>query len=290
MRKAIVFAIAIAVALLAGCGSNKRELEALRAEQKRGLEQMRDQLKALSLEVGRLRRVVGELDSELFEIKGQLDYGLIGGRGTDAELGSPPEAGTPSEVGPAREMPIEPIEVKDLEGLAKEVAKLRAEVANLHLELVTEKEIADLRDPRKTWEAMNDPKKLSWRLDRFAKHWSGTIEDETTRAQFVADVAELKEQISARESLSKEELTERYRAKLTERINTESNQRMRQWLEQQLRTLNTGQDRVVENQLKTFQRYDTTQGLKELASKYKISNEQLRDNGLQTYGGAYGWR
>ena len=116
------------------------------------------------------------------------------------------------------------------------------------------------------------------------------MKDEVTRQEFLADVAAFKEQINERAGLTQEELLERYRTKLTERVNIETNDRLRQWYEQQLRTLNTGQPKVVENQVKTFVRYDNVQGLKEIATKYNISNEKLRDHGLQSYGGAYGWR
>ena len=54
--------------------------------------------------------------------------------------------------------------------------------------------------------------------------------------------------------------------------------------------LTQGSEQVITAKLKTYVRYDTAQGLRELAEKYKISNEDLRSNGLQTYGGAYGWR
>jgi hypothetical protein len=127
-------------------------------------------------------------------------------------------------------------------------------------------------------------------VDRFARIHGKKMKDEVTREEFLADVAAFKEQINERVGLTQEELLERYRTKLTERVNTETNDRLRQWYEQQLRTLDTGQPKVVENQVKTFVRYDNVQGLKAIATKYNISNEELRDNGLQSYGGAYGWR
>jgi hypothetical protein len=253
-------------------------------------------MSALAAQVRQLREDVRELDTELFDLRGAIDFGLGAASAAEPEpgLGTPPRTGaegeTPSGVGPVEEVPVEPIQADSLEALAAEVAKLRADVAKLREEFTTERETTELRDPRRTWEAMNDPKQLTWRLDRFAARYAPTVTDEATRAEFVADVARYKEELSARAGLSSEQLRERYRAKLTERVNTEANERMRNWFEQQLRTLETGQPNVVENQLQTFLRYDAIEGLKDLAAKYKVSNEELRDNGLQTYGGAYGWR
>ena len=298
MNRAVLLVGAAAMALAAaGCGSKDREMERLRSEQKRGLDQMQEQVAALAAQVRQLREDVRELDSDLFDLRGAVDFGLAAvgrageaGPGTETAPGPGTEGGTSSGVATGEEVPIEPIQADSLEALAAEVAKLRADVTRLRDEFTTERETAELRDPRRTWEAMNDPKQLNWRLDRFAARYAPTIKDETARAEFVADVARYEEELSARAALSSDQLRERYRAKLTERVNTETNERMRNWFEQQLRTLETGQPNVVENQLQTFLRYDAVEELKDLATKNKISNEELRDNGLQIYGGAYGWR
>ena len=281
MKRAI-FLIAAAATLLGGCGSGNKEIDQVRAEQKRGLKQMREQVQVLSAQVRRLHEDVRELESDLFDIRDRLESGRSVGAVAGGE--------TTRTTGSGDEIEVEPVAADSLEALAAEVTKVRADMARLREEIVEERETAELRDPRKTWEAMNDPKKLTWRVDRFAKIHGKTMKDEVTREEFLADVAAFKEQINERVGLTQEELLERYRTKLTERVNTETNDRLRQWYEQQLRTLDTGQPKVVENQVKTFVRYDNVQGLKEISTKYNISNEELRDNGLQSYGGAYGWR
>ena len=292
MRKAVVVMIMAGALLMAGCGASQRELNELRTEQNRGLDQLRAEVQALAAQVGRLRADLRDLDADLFELSGQFGYGFTGeGSGepfetTESETRTRPPSG--SSV--VEEVAVEPLQVETLGELAEEVAKLRAEVATLRQQIAAERETAELQDPRKTWEAMNDPKKLSWRLDRFATTWSVNIEDDAQRAEFVDDVTALKGRLEERANLSTDELVNHYRAKLTERVNAETNQRMRLWYEQELRMINQGDERVIASKLKTYVRYDTAQGLKELAEKYKISNEDLRSNGLQTYGGAYGWK
>jgi len=288
MRQAIVVAVVFVTALVSGCGGDKDDQEQWRAEQKREIEQVRDQLRTLSAQVRQLRGELRELDSDVFELKGELGVGLMGRSDTDTAGDTDGQA--PSDGGPDEAIVVEPVKAESLEELAEELANVRADMARLRQELVREKELAELQDPRKTWAAMNDPKKLSWRLDRFSERHARSIEDEATREEFLAEVTRLKEDLGARAALTKEELLDRYRNKLGDRVNTETNARMRQWYEQQLQTLNTGTAKVVESQLATFQRYDSIQGLKELASKYTISNQVLRENGLQTYGGAYNWK
>ncbi len=278
MKKAILLLTVAMAVVLAGCGSGNKEIERVRAEQKRGLNQIREQVQVLSTQVRRLHEDVRELENDVFDIRARLGSG----RGVARATGGATDPG--DEIG------VEPVAADSLEALAAEVTKVRADMARLRQEIIDERETAELRDPRKTWEAMNDPEKLTWRVDRFARIHGKEMKDEVTRQEFLADVAVFKEQIDERAGLTQEQLLEHYRTRITERVNTETNDRLRKWYEQQLRTLNTGQAKVVENQVKTFVRYDNVQGLKEIATKYNISNEELRDNGLQSYGGAYGWR
>ncbi len=290
MTKAALALCAIAVVLVIGCGRSDRELDEIRAEQQQGFERMRDQLTALNDEVGRLRRDLAELDSELFELKGRIEFGLLAERGPEGSGPAATRTGASRERSSLDATPIQPLDAQTLQELAEAVAELQDQLIALREEFVTQREVEELRDPRRTWEAMNDPEQLSRRLDRFARVWAETIDDDVTRREFVADVNEIRADIEARANLSEAELVAQYRAKLNERISTETNQRMRQWYQHQLRALESTDKRAVDTQIQTFQRYDTAAALKELSEKYKITNEQLRSNGLQSYGGAYGWR
>jgi outer membrane murein-binding lipoprotein Lpp len=298
MRTAIVIAVGLGICLgagltlLGGCSSKTDEVDTLRREQNRAIEQVGRDVEAMRHRVERLDGDIKDMQVELFELERKVATELVAVRG--GEEPGPSERTDGGEAAPDNGTPprvqIEPLEVSTLGELAGEVAKLKAELTQLRDQYQSEKELEALRDPRQTWEAMNDPEKLTERLERFERVWSPKIEDGATRAQFQTDVQAVVDQMKTRAAMSRDELLAHYRVKLTDRINTETNQRMRQWYEQQLRTLDSGNERVVETQLTTFQRYDTVQALKEVAEKYKVSNEDLRDNGLQTYGGAYGWQ
>lgn len=298
MRTAIVCAVGVSVCLgaalglLGACGSSSDEADDLRAEQTRAIEKVGRDVGALNHKLQRLKGDVEQMQGELFELERKVATELVAIRGGD-EFEPSTRTGDDEHArdnGTTPTVRVEPLDVDTLDELADEVAKLKAELTQLHQQYETEKEAEELRDPRLTWEAMNDPEKLTERLERFERVWSPEIEDETSRAQFQDDVRTIIDQMDVRAAMSRDELLAHYRTKLTERVNAETNQRMRQWYEQQLRALDSGNERVVDTQLATFQRYDTVQALKEVAETYKISNEDLRDNGLQTYGGAYGWR
>jgi outer membrane murein-binding lipoprotein Lpp len=283
MKKALVLTITVAAAaaaaavLLAGCGSKNTAVEELRAEQKRGLERLNEQVRALSAEMLRMREDIRELDGDLFDFKNQLDMGVASARdGGETTAAAGTGGGTTSAAGAVEEVPVKPIEA-NVEVLATELAKLRQEYHN-------DKELAMLRDPRKTWQAMGDAEKLSWRLDRFARKHAGTIEDEATREQFLADIESLKDGAKTRASEPREEQVERYTAKLTERISTETNERRRQWHERQLTAFTSGDENAINNQLDRALRHDNARDVREFAQKYKISNEELRNNGLVSYG------
>jgi len=292
MKKMILFSLVIAVLLLAGCGSTRKEIERLRTEQEQGLKQVRDQIGVLGGLLSVLQDEFSQLDSEVFELRSRLEYGPVGirtARGPETTGGETESTASPLDRHVER-VPVQPIEATDLQSLATEVAKLRADVETLRLEFAAEKEIVELSDPRKTWEAMNDPEKLTWRLDRFERVWSRTIEDDAKRDDFVADLTAVKEQINLRAAMSTAELLEHYREQLRERANTEGNERVRRYFEQQLRGLETGNEKFIEGHLQTYQRYDFAEDLRILASKYNITMDQLRDNGLQTYGSPHGWQ
>ncbi len=290
MTKAMLALCAVAVVFVLGCGERDRELDELRAEQQQVFDQLRDQFTALNDEVARLRRDLAQLDSELFEVKGRVEFGLLAEGRPEESGSSATRTGTSRERTSLEATPIRPLDAQTLEELAEAVAKLQDQLVALREEFITEREIEELRDPRRTWEAMNDPEQLSRRLERFARVWSETIDDDVTRRGFAADVDRIRAEVEARANMSKAELVTQYRAKLNERISTETNERMRQWYQHQLRALESADDRAVDTQLQTFQRYDTAAALKELTEKYKITNEDLRRNGLQSYGGAYGWQ
>lgn len=287
MRMAIVFVVVAAVVLLAGCGSKDTEVEKQRAGENQGLDRLNEQVRVLSVEVRRMREDLRELDGDLFDLKSQLDLGVASTRGggeTTAAAGT--GGGTTSAAG-LEEVPVEPIEA-NLEILAVELAKTRADVKTLSQAYAADKELEELRDPRRTWEAMGDADKLTGRLDRLAKSHATGIEDEATRELFLADIATLKDEIAVRASTPREEQLETYKAGLAERISAETNERRRQWYERQLASLTGEDEEAVERQLDFAMRGDNARQLGEFARKYEIPRETLSDNGLRTFGGMGG--
>jgi outer membrane murein-binding lipoprotein Lpp len=278
-------AVGLAV-VLAGCSSNRKAIEELRSDQRRTLgqlSQLSSDLHNLKQELRLLVRQTDGLGTSVSLLSNRVEVLEIGGGSTAVRV-STPDGGEAAANGP-----VAPIEARTLEELAREVADLKAEVARLRGQFVTAKEEEELRDPQETWRAINDPEKMAWRLDRFTKVWSAKLEDEATRDAFVADVAALRQQVEAMASMPREEAVAHYRAKLVARSNAETNDRMRRWFDSQVQMLDRGEQSYVDNQLATYRRYDTVLALKTLAEKYRIGQEEMRDNGLPITGTAYGW-
>jgi hypothetical protein len=290
MTKAIVFSILVAMALLVGCGSSSNDVAALRAEQNKALDQARARIDTLAAELRRAREDIRALDSDLFDLRGQLDLVLAEVTSVTrarAELATA-EGPTEASAGAAEEASTQPIEA-NVETMAVELTKVRDLVTKLNNEYRADKELAELRDPRQTWEAMGDPEQLGSRLDRFAQTYAPTIEDVATRDQFVADVKALKDQVDARANMTVQEQVDHYQTRLTEQINAETNDRMRQFYERQLETLTSGDEEAVAQQLQRAALFENTRSVGELAEKYDVPRETLRDNGLMSFGrGGFG--
>ncbi len=289
MKRAMVFAVAAAVAVLAGCGSKDSDVEQLRAEQRQALSRLDEQVRALSAEVRRMREDLRELDGDLFALKGQYDYAPVARAGDGPRTGTATGGGSVASGPAVEEVPVEPIEA-NVEILAAELAKTRAEVKTLSQAYAADKELEELRDPRRTWEAMGDAEQLASRLDRLAQAHVASIEDETTRDQFLADIARVKDEIAIRANTSREEQLEAQKAELAERLTTETNERRREWVQRQLDALSGEDEEAIERQLGFALRGENGRQVGELARKYDISRDTLRDNGLQSFGGFGGGR
>jgi len=296
MKGTVLFLIVLALVAtgFAGCGSNKTEVEELRAEQQRALDKIGAQLQGLSAEMRRVREQVSELDGDLLDLRGRVARGLAAVRTAEVAKGPTVKtvngSGTTGADGEAEGVPVEEVEV-NIDTLSEQLAKMQSDVATLRDEYTSDKELEELRDPRRTWEAMGDPEQLAARLDRFADTYAATIEDETQREEFLADMGTLKEEVEARGEMSEDERIQYYAAQLTEQINNaETNDRMRQWYQRQLTSLTTGDEEAIERQLEMVQRMDSSRAVGEVTSKYSISSQTLRDNGLQTLGRGMGGR
>ena len=291
MRSVIIVAAVGMAVVLAGCGSNRKAIDELRGEQRRTegqINQVSADLNKLRQDINLLIRQTDEFSARISLLESRLDMVEVGGgptvaRNTTGETTPGNEGGTPGNEH------VTPIKAETLEELAQEVARLRADLEQFRYQFVTAQEEEQLRDPQETWRAINDPEKMGWRLDRFAKVWAPKIEDEATRDTFSTDVAAVKQQIGELAQMPRDQAVAFYRSKLVERTQSETNDRMKRWFEAQVQMIDRAEPTYIDNQLEMYRRYDTVLALKKLADKYQIAQDVMRDNGLPITGLAYGW-
>jgi hypothetical protein len=289
--KAQAILMVVAAALLAGCGTDKDD--ELRAEQAKTLAELRQQVETLTEQVGQMRREIRRVDDDLFELKDQVEFALLSPRGssTPAAAATGPEVEAEATAGstagldtPEAGASAQPIEA-DIEIVAAELTKMRDTLDELRAEYTADKELAELQDPRRTWEALNDPEELIQRIDRFAEMQAGEFEDAAVRDQFLADVEAYKQELVARAAMTTEEQIAAYRSRLTEQIGSDTTGRRGRWYQSQLDALNAGDEEAVTEALDRANRFENARELGELANKYDIARETMRDNGLAAFGG-----
>jgi hypothetical protein len=162
---------------------------------------------------------------------------------------------------------------------------MREQVETLRTQYASDKRLEELRDPRSTWEALGNQEELTVRLDAFAKAYAETIDDPMARDAFLTDIAALKDQLAARVAMTPEEQLAQYKARVTEQLNSETDERRRGWFQRQLEMLNSTDEEQVARYLEQASRFENARAIGELAEKHSISNDTLRDNGLQAFGG-----
>jgi hypothetical protein len=137
-------------------------------------------------------------------------------------------------------------------------------------------------DPKEIWQAMGNPEELAKRLDKLVRVVSPTIRDEGTREEFKKDVEALKEKIGAK--MSEEELCNLVRQRLSEGIESTTNEREKAWLQRQLDALEQSQGEARKEMLDRFVRIQNIRALHELARKYSIEPEHMVKCGLAFVG------
>jgi GTP1/Obg family GTP-binding protein len=129
---------------------------------------------------------------------------------------------------------------------------------------------------------MNNPQELDRRLTLLAESFAPKIEDATQRQQFRADMEQLKRNLSY--TPSTEELHQRVVSDLTERLNSEENERARGFIERQMQSLQAASGEELEGRLERYRRFDSFRQLRELQQKYDIPRETYTDAGLPSMG------
>ncbi len=138
------------------------------------------------------------------------------------------------------------------------------------------------KDPREIWQAMGDPAELTKRLNTLAESFAPTIPDQARREEFMRDIEALSTKIG--QTTSQEELYEKARERLTERLSSAVNEREKLWLQRQLDALerSEGGDRMAE--IDRYIRIENITALHELAKKHSIPSEQMVKCGLAFIG------
>ncbi|MBN1917335.1 MAG: hypothetical protein JW889_05455 [Verrucomicrobia bacterium] len=286
---AVLFLAALIV--FGGCGSNDKAIDELSREQTRIREQVRaetaemaEKLQALQLDLRNVREWLRDLNAELVDVSTSLS-GL-----REQSVVTAVDGGDGRAAGPATaaDLDVVSLEGADLATVAQELARTRQQVADMIREREAEKELEALRDPRQAWDAMGDPEQLVARIDRFAAAHADNIEDVSVREQFLADVQALRHQIEAQVHLTPEQKAQEYRSRLTDLLNAETDERRRQWYEGQLTVLNSANEEAVNELLDRGLRMDNARAIGELANKYEVPRDTLRDSGLVSFGGGRG--
>jgi len=288
------FLFLVALVALGGCGSSEKAINELSREQTQSKEQLRAEMAALSKGLQDLRSEVRNLSEWLRDINGDL-VDLQGSVSDLHEQGKLAEAAaTAADAGAtgasAAGTGLESVNLvgADLETVAGELVRVREQMADLRKQYDADKELEALRDPRQAWDAMGNSEMLLARIDRFAEGYAATIQDPALHDQFLADVQGLRDQVKTRANMTPEQQVDTYRTRLTDLLNAETDERRRQWYQQQLETFNSDNQEVIAGQLDRALRMDNARAVGELAAKYQVSGDALRDNGLLGFGGGRG--
>jgi len=141
-------------------------------------------------------------------------------------------------------------------------------------------------EPLKTleeiWRAMGDPKELARRLDRLAEAFGPTICEAERREEFDQDVRALKERIG--KEISEDELYEKVRERISERLKRASNEREKAWLQRQLDALELAEGPERTASLARYVRIGNVGAVQELAKKYSMLRDRLVKCGLAFVG------
>ena len=183
------------------------------------------------------------------------------------------------------------IEDEEYSEMLEELEQLKIEMKALEQEFTNVKsEIASLRtmstpSHQTAYRDMADPAKLAEKLDTFAKEYAPKLEETGQQSEFEADMEEYKTEATS--EYSTEELLEKYKASINQRMEETEDDRMKQWYERQLKALEDASDESLEARLRNYRRYENMRELSTIARKYNIPRTEFRKYGLQTYGG--GW-
>ncbi len=206
----------------------------------------------------------------------------------------PPASGAPEPVKVVEEEATEPevVEFKDTPEYKQIVAQLstiqqqlnltRSGVEKAQQDAASERERAQLRDPRQAMSAMTNPQEMNKRLDLLLQNFGQKIQDPQKRQQFEADLNRFRQSLSG--SRSAQDLYAQIADDLNERLLNEENERSRERIQRELQSLESASGEDLEGRLDRYQRMQTFRQIRDLTTTYNIPRETLQDSGLPAMG------
>ena len=172
--------------------------------------------------------------------------------------------------------------LQEFKGLKEEIKALKAQLKEVDNRVTTAGTTPDER--RNAFNNMSDPEVLAQNLDKFIEDYGKKIEDSGQRAEFEADLDAYK--MEATTDYTTEELLAKFKASIMQRMEETDDDRMKGWYDRQIKALDESSDSALETRITNFRRYENMRELSKIAEKYNISRSELRNYGLQVYGGA----
>jgi len=131
---------------------------------------------------------------------------------------------------------------------------------------------------REVWENMRNPEVINKNLDALASGYAEKIEDPNTRYEFEQDIERLKEMT---EKVNDSNLYDYVHNRLVEQIENTDDEQSRNRLSSMLESLSTTEDEEeLQQRLERYIVFDNMRQLREVAQKYNIPTNTLRDHGI----------
>ena len=166
--------------------------------------------------------------------------------------------------------------------LQEQVGVVHGELAGLEKARAESSQRENLRDRAAAFRAMNEPEELTRRLDILGKSFSGKIPDAARRSQFAKEIEELKARYVA--PMSPEQKKAEAQQLITWAINAVDNDRAREWLEGQMRSLEEqGDTPENEERITRTLQVQRMREIGELTRRYNIPADTVRDSGLISF-------
>ncbi len=169
-----------------------------------------------------------------------------------------------------------------LSGVQQQLNLTQSNLVETQENIANQEERDQMRDPRQAMTVISNPQQLSERLDSLVRNFGQAIEDPVRRQEFEAEVHQFRRSLS--ENPSTRELYQQTMDELTQRLNNEQNDRAREWIEREIRSLESATGEELAGRLERQTRFQNLRQLRDLTRKYDIPRDALTDAGLPAMG------